>query len=321
MAQKFVDLRNQGFFDDHEDLLTVYGGRKQAKKVNKMKTKKEKKENKVVKKAEEVDAFQHYPIYMTFTVPLIVAVEGMIGVGKSTILTVFEEQQINGSAFIFKERLKEWQTPQENGKSVLDMYYKDTRKNAFSLQSTVLSSMVKRSLDAREMFDQTTDYSSWILQERSVMASLEVFIRENEHHMSKELFDLLVSSTTNVINTHESNQIRIGIILDLDTNFKRMKKRARPSETHITRRYFERVYWRYYFFIWEKCHYVISTEGKQPEPTPYEYATTINAIVNAYRDYTSPNVGEDIQRDLDELPLPVRRTNVPLPVPPPLFVK
>jgi deoxyadenosine/deoxycytidine kinase len=77
--------------------------------------------------------------------PYIVSIEGNIGSGKTTLLSHLEEHDStlseSNKKFIFlKEPLHIWDTIQDNktNETILQKYYKDTKKYAFLIPSNGL---------------------------------------------------------------------------------------------------------------------------------------------------------------------------------------
>ena len=67
--------------------------------------------------------------------PIIIAVEGNIGTGKSTLLTKLKNQ-IGSSKIIFcQEPIDEWtKIKNKNGETILNEFYNDPKKYSFSFQ-------------------------------------------------------------------------------------------------------------------------------------------------------------------------------------------
>ena len=113
---------------------------------------------------------------------MIVTLEGNIGAGKSTFLSILKDafdgdpSALSGKrVVVLTESVDEWMALKEEGggdKSIFDMFYADPKKYAFVFQSYVLMSRIKHLLDV-----ERANPDAIIICERGCMVDYEVFAR------------------------------------------------------------------------------------------------------------------------------------------------
>jgi len=153
---------------------------------------------------------------------MIVSVEGNIGAGKSTLLEKLKESFPD--AYFVPEPVDEWSTVVDSdGKTILERYYADPKKYAFSFQMMAFITRIKLLKAAPK--------DRLVITERSVFTDREIFakmlhdcdkIEDIEYSIYLKWFDELVGD------------LKIDKILYLKTShltcFNRIKKRNRPGE-------------------------------------------------------------------------------------------
>ena len=100
----------------------------------------------------------------------IIFVEGNIGTGKSTFLSQVEKH-IPNSCVIY-EPLDVWtKFTDENGKNILQNFYEDSKRFAYTFQTLAFLSRVERM--------RTTDYQKYdyVFIERSIFSDREIFAK------------------------------------------------------------------------------------------------------------------------------------------------
>ena len=107
------------------------------------------------------------------TTPIIVSIEGNIGSGKSTLLTELHNKYGKDASICFiQEPVDAWNTVQdENGVSILEKYYADQKRYAFSFQMMAYISRISIIRDALKQ-----NYKVIVL-ERSVFTDAAVFAK------------------------------------------------------------------------------------------------------------------------------------------------
>jgi len=169
--------------------------------------------------------------------PQIIAIEGNIGSGKSTLVHKLEEAFKNNSDFHFlQEPINIWNTiKDENGTTVLEKFYSETEKYAFQFQ--MMAYISRLSILREALKNKTTKY---IITERSVYTDANVFakmlyddkkISLIEYTIYNKWFDEFISEVpvSKVIYVKTDPQIA----------HKRVVIRNRPGE-HIPIEYLER---------------------------------------------------------------------------------
>jgi len=160
--------------------------------------------------------------------PIIISLEGNIGSGKSTLLEVLRKMHSNDPSICFiDEPLGIWnQIKDSSGETILEKYYADQKKYAFSFQMMAYItrlSMLRDALKGKYKF---------IFMERSIYTDSSVF--------AKMLFDdgKIEEIEYNIYNKWVHEFIKdfpplkfIYVRADPDISHKRVIKRARQGET------------------------------------------------------------------------------------------
>lgn len=163
--------------------------------------------------------------------------EGNIGAGKSTLLRLLEQKL---GIDIINEPLSKWQTitDQEN---LLDLFYKDTKRWAYTFQSYAFISRIQAIL---EQLNQNTQSPIKVL-ERSVYSDRFCFAKNCheagvmsslEWHIYKDWFEWLVGSYM----PQPSGFIYMRTTPDISHS--RLTKRNRSEESSITLDYLESLH-------------------------------------------------------------------------------
>ena len=82
---------------------------------------------------------------------IIIAIEGNIGSGKSTMVDLLKKQYDNkilfGRKVVFlQEPVKQWENISSNGENILEKFYADQEKWAFSFQMMALNTIYMKLL-------------------------------------------------------------------------------------------------------------------------------------------------------------------------------
>jgi deoxyadenosine/deoxycytidine kinase len=174
--------------------------------------------------------------------PWVVSIEGNIGSGKTTLLHHLEERyagDFNGKKIIFlKEPVETWKSVQDRDTSenILQKFYKDPAKYAFSFQVMAYITFAERLLQAFE----TADENTIIVCERSMESCRFVFSKmlreqgkiDNVNYCIIEMF----------YNRMELIPVDAIIYLNVSVGVsnERIKKRGRLGEDDIPVDYLER---------------------------------------------------------------------------------
>lgn len=174
-------------------------------------------------------------------------VEGNIGAGKSTFLTLLA-QHIPYASIAYEPR-EHWQS--EEGGSILTKFYEDPKRWAFTMETWA---MIQR---VRHHTQEQQHPSPFHVMERSVYSGFYAFAKNDlaqgfmtntEWDLHQEWFNFLVpgkcQAPTGIIYLHTNPEIA----------FERMKKRNRGSEGGITLEYMKQI---------DDCHteYLLKKNG------------------------------------------------------------
>jgi deoxynucleoside kinase len=171
--------------------------------------------------------------------PYIVSIEGNIGSGKTTLMHRLEERFGDGKKFMFlREPLHIWKSIQdrETSENILEKFYKDTTKYAFSFQIMVYITFSQRLIDAIKESDENTV----IVCERSLESCRSIFAKMLRE--SGNIDDINYKVLEMFYNQVELIHIDAVIYLDIsvETSDERIKKRARLGEKNIPLSYLEK---------------------------------------------------------------------------------
>ena len=83
--------------------------------------------------------------------PIVISIEGGIAIGKSTLCEKLEECGYK----VFKEGLDEWG-------NVLDLFYKDPKRNCYLLQTAILMNMHNQKLFINHQAMKTSEIDSYL---------------------------------------------------------------------------------------------------------------------------------------------------------------
>ena len=106
--------------------------------------------------------------------PIIISLDGNIGAGKSTLLA--EIRKHIHDIHLVDEPVGQWTALKNNeGVSLLELFYKDKRRWAYTFQNCAILTRLKNIKDAVEGLDPTLKHPQIILTERSVLTDKYVF--------------------------------------------------------------------------------------------------------------------------------------------------
>jgi deoxyadenosine/deoxycytidine kinase len=106
--------------------------------------------------------------------PIIISLDGNIGAGKSTLLA--EIRRRLHDVHVVDEPVGQW-TALKNaeGKNLLELFYEDKRRWAYTFQNCAILTRLKNIQDAVENLDTTLKGPQVIITERSVLTDKHVF--------------------------------------------------------------------------------------------------------------------------------------------------
>jgi deoxyadenosine/deoxycytidine kinase len=175
---------------------------------------------------------------------LMYLLEGNIGVGKSTFLKLI--QKACPEIFVFQEPQENWAS-QTNGQSLLENFYKDAHRWAYTIETLALISRIKNHITVQKL------NNSYCLMERSVYSGHFCFAQNGyangflsalEWDAYERMVDVLV---------HQHCQPPHGFIYlraQPEICFERIQKRHRKGEESMTFDYVAQIgAWHEKFFI------------------------------------------------------------------------
>ena len=106
--------------------------------------------------------------------PIIISLDGNIGAGKSTLLA--EIRKHIHDIHLVDEPVGQWTSLKNNeGENLLELFYKDKRRWAYTFQNCAILTRLKNIKDAVEGLDPTLKHPQVIMTERSVLTDKHVF--------------------------------------------------------------------------------------------------------------------------------------------------
>lgn len=171
--------------------------------------------------------------------PIIITLDGNIGAGKSTLLSAIGEKL--PSVTVIPEPVGEWLTMKnEKGESLLELFYKDTARWAYTFQNCAILTRLLHTLEILQSWKQEDDKLPVIITERSILTDRYVFA-EMLHNQGK-IDDLEWNLYLRWFDSF-AKDIPVGGIIHLTTSVKtskdRIKLRDRAGEESIPEEYLE----------------------------------------------------------------------------------
>ena len=106
--------------------------------------------------------------------PIIISLDGNIGAGKSTLLSEIRNRLHD--VHIVDEPVGQWTSLKNaEGKSLLELFYEDKKRWAYTFQNCAILTRLKNIQDAVENLDSTVKEPQVIITERSVLTDKHVF--------------------------------------------------------------------------------------------------------------------------------------------------
>lgn len=162
------------------------------------------------------------------TPPLIISLDGNIGAGKSTLLEIVE--QACADFHCVTEPVAAWCALELEGKSLLELFYEDKKRFAFSFQSFALLSRIKTMRDALKHTKKRV-----VISERSVLTDKYVFAEMLRD--SGDLSSMEWEMYSQIYDSHAGDlPLKAVIYIDTDssTSKERIIKRGRAGESSIS---------------------------------------------------------------------------------------
>lgn len=168
-------------------------------------------------------------------------IEGNIGAGKSTFLTLFKQYMTKNiqSSNLLLEPVERWlNTKDSTGKHILQYYYEDQKKYGFAFQ---MNAFISRVHEIEEMKSQGCAVN---FVERSVYTDKNVFTTLNYENGNIGEIELKVYEDWFKVLTEKFDVSPSGFIYlktSPETCYQRIKKRSRSGESDIPLEYLEQL--------------------------------------------------------------------------------
>jgi deoxyadenosine/deoxycytidine kinase len=120
--------------------------------------------------------------------PKIFSIEGNIGSGKSTLINILRNENVNDNIVYLPEPVDTWKTiKDENNKTLLEKFYEDKKKYSFSFQ---MMAYISRISSLRNTIKKNSN--SVIITERSVLTDKNVFAKMlfDSNYIEKVNYDI-----------------------------------------------------------------------------------------------------------------------------------
>ena len=173
----------------------------------------------------------------------IVCVEGIVGCGKSTLLKGLQTYGYK----VLAEPLHEWMDVyRDNEGSILEHFYRDPNRWAFTFQIMALYTRSKAVKEAIEQCEQ--DGTQVLIIERSLLTTYQVFLKvlvqegcinTIESRLFRDIHESLLQGMLNL------KYYTIHLKTHPDICLERVQSRSRVGEQHITLDYLMKLYWRH----------------------------------------------------------------------------
>jgi deoxyadenosine/deoxycytidine kinase len=177
--------------------------------------------------------------------PLIIAVEGNIGAGKSTIIdTLGKQLEGNKEVILLKEPVEIWESIKETttGENILEKFYKDSAKYAFSFQ--VMAYVTRLSM-IRDTIRNHPECKV-IICERSLDADRNIFAKMlyDDGLIEDIHYQIYLRFYNEYVKEYQVDGI-VYIDADAEVCHNRIKTRSRDGESGISVEYLQKCK-RYY---------------------------------------------------------------------------
>lgn len=170
--------------------------------------------------------------------PLLISIEGNIGVGKTTILNKLKKKFKNAS--FLEEDVAEWiNIYDKNNDNILNRFYSDMKRNGFMFENFVYINRYMK------LFDEIKKGNEYIFMDRSM--NTDMFIFAKIHYEEKNISEIewkIYNEWYKMINIYLNNfsQKTIYLFCSPEVALERIKKRGRKEEQNITLEYITKLH-------------------------------------------------------------------------------
>lgn len=166
---------------------------------------------------------------------IIISIEGNIGSGKSSVIEKLKKNYPN--FHYLQEPVDIWtNNTDENGKTILDYFYGDNTRWAYTFQNLAYITRIQQILEVKDKYDV-------IVTERSIFTDRNVFakILEQDGHINK-IEKSLYDQWFELLKKDVKIDGYIYIKADPKVSYERIKKRNRQGEENILLEYLEKLH-------------------------------------------------------------------------------
>lgn len=166
---------------------------------------------------------------------IIISIEGNIGSGKSSVIRELKKKY--KQFYYLEEPVDSWtNVKDDNGKTILDLFYGDNTRWAYTFQNLAYITRVKQILAIKDKYE-------YIVMERSIFTDRNVFanILEQDGHINK-IEKGLYDKWFDFLKKDVKVDGYIYIKADPKTSLERIRKRNRSGEENITLEYLEKLH-------------------------------------------------------------------------------
>jgi len=194
-----------------------------------------------------------------------IAIEGNIGVGKTSLATKIAE---DFNAKLIKERFAE--------NPFLSKFYEDAKQYAFTLEMSFLADRYQQITDD---FSQLDLFKDFIVSDYDVFKSLifsKITLQEDEFKLYRKLFYLMYKDIT-------KPDLYIYLYQNTDRLQENIKKRGRDYEQNIDDDYLEKINTGYLEFLKTQTDFnikVIDVSGRDFVNNRIDYLSVVDEITN-----------------------------------------
>lgn len=196
--------------------------------------------------------------------PRVISLEGNIGAGKSTLLETMKEKFKDRKDVIFvEEPVGIWESIQQDGLNMLQLFYKDNTRYAFAFQILACTTRLRAIKEALKRAEQSPVKIKTIIIERSLDADRHIFAKalfESKQMESCE-YEIYTRLSDDILRDYSVDGI-IWLNTPPDECKKRIIKRARIGEEDISLEYLQTCHENHIKWLGEDIGFVHVIESE-----------------------------------------------------------